>query len=108
MRSAGKNQASLGATRAGRGSLIRADRSRDPSRAWPTPARPRSGQPLIGRDRQAPDPNARRVMDGIGDGRGRAHDADLADAPGSPSGWNAVDLVEPGRVDVAHVGVGPM
>src|SRR5215210_7319113 len=52
------------------------------------------------------DVNARGVVDGVGDGGGRAYDADLTDAFRPHRVDVRVFFVDPGDVDLAHVGVG--
>ena len=59
-----------------------------------------SRQQLIERDRQIADADAGGVIDGVGDGRGGADDADLANALHAYGVDVGVVLVDPGHVDL--------
>src|ERR1700730_5521810 len=74
-------------------------------RTYPSPTVV-SRQQLIQGDRQIADADAGGVIDSVGDGRGGADDADLANALHAHGVDVGVLLVDPAHVDGSHVGVG--
>src|ERR1700686_3386270 len=74
-------------------------------RTYPSPAVV-SRQQLIQGDRQVADADARCMIDGVSDGGGGADDADLANALHAYGVDVRVLLVDPGHVDLSHIGVG--
>src|SRR3954453_21303223 len=80
---------------------------REAAAPFASPCRAEAGlEQAVQAQREVADADGGRVVNGVGDRRGRAHDADLADALGAHRVEVGVVLLEPGRLELLDVRAG--